>query len=65
VSKGLQWLRANQSKVEVNQQSWTAWRAHSLNYDRERGGDKGEPWRRMFMSDSATAFAALALIASD
>jgi len=65
VSKGLQWLRANQSKVEVNQQSWTAWRAHSLNYDRERGGDKGEPWRRMFMSDSATAFAALALIAPD
>src|SRR5215813_13102938 len=65
VSKGLQWLRANQSKVEVNQQSWPAWRAHSLNYDRERGGEKGEPWRRMFMSDSATAFAALALIASD
>jgi squalene-hopene/tetraprenyl-beta-curcumene cyclase len=65
VSKGLQWLRANQSKVEVSQQAWPVWRAHSLNYDRERGGEKGEPWRRMFMSDSATAFAAMALVASD
>jgi len=65
VSKGLQWLRANQSKVEVSQQAWPVWRAHSLNHDRERGGEKGEPWRRMFMSDSATAFAALALVASD
>mgnify|MGYP001191853070 CR=1 FL=1 len=27
----------------------------------EHGGDKGEPWRRMFMSDLATAFAVLAL----
>ena len=42
-----------------------AWRAHSLNFDREHGGEKGEPWRRMFMSDSATAFAVLALVASD
>ena len=65
VSKGLQWLRANQQSVQVSQHSWTAWRAHSLNFDREHGGDKGEPWRRMFMSDSATAFAVLALIASD
>ena len=42
-----------------------AWRAHSLNYDREHGGDKGEPWRRMFMSDLATAFAVLALVESE
>jgi hypothetical protein len=65
VSKGLQWLKANQQKVQVGQHDWPAWRAHSLNFDREHGGEKGEPWRRMFMSDSATAFAALALIASD
>jgi hypothetical protein len=65
VSRGLQWLRANQSKVQIDQHDWLAWRAHSLNFDREHGAEKGEPWRRMFMSDSATAFAALALIASD
>ncbi len=65
VSKGLQWLRANQSRFQIDQHEWQAWRAHSLNFDREHGGDKGESWRRMFMSDSATAFASLALIASD
>ena len=65
VSRGLQWLRANQQDVQAGQHSWPAWRAHSLNFDREHGGDKGEPWRRMFMSDSATAFAVLALVASD
>ena len=65
VSKGLQWLRANQQDVQVSQHSWPAWRAHSLNFDREHGGEKGEPWRRMFMSDSATAFAVLALVDSD
>ena len=42
--------------------AWAPWRAHSLNYDREHGGAKGELWRRMFMSDLATAFAVLALI---
>jgi squalene-hopene/tetraprenyl-beta-curcumene cyclase len=62
VSKGLQWLRANQRNVSVKDHTWTAWRAHSLNYDREHGGDKGEPWRRMFMSDLATSFAVLALV---
>jgi squalene-hopene/tetraprenyl-beta-curcumene cyclase len=65
VSKGLQWLRANQQDMQVSQHSWPAWRAHSLNFDREHGGEKGEPWRRMFMSDSATAFAVLALVDSD
>ena len=65
VSKGLGWLRANQYKVQIGPSEWSAWRAHSLNFDREHGGDKGEPWRRMFMSDSATAFAVLALSASD
>lgn len=65
VSRGVQWLKANQREVQVGERAWPAWRAHSLNFDRERGGDKGEPWRRMFMSDAATAFAALALIAAD
>jgi squalene-hopene/tetraprenyl-beta-curcumene cyclase len=65
VSKGLQWLRANQQHVHVNDQVWPAWRAYSINVDREHGGKKGEPWRRMFMSDSATAFAVLALVSSD
>jgi squalene-hopene/tetraprenyl-beta-curcumene cyclase len=65
VRKGLRWLRANQQDVQVGQQMRPAWRTHSLNFDREHGGDKGEPVRRMFMSDSATAFAALALAGSD
>lgn len=65
VSRGLQWLRANQHDVQIGQHTWSAWRAHSLNFDREHGGEKGEAWRRMFMSDSATAFAVLALVASD
>jgi len=65
VRKGLRWLRANQQDVEVNQQVYPAWRAHSLNFDREHGGNKGEPFRRMFMSDAATAFAVLALVGSD
>lgn len=65
VARGLQWLRANQQSVQVGEHAWPAWRAHSLNFDREHGGEKGEPWRRLFMSDAATAFAVLALTASD
>jgi squalene-hopene/tetraprenyl-beta-curcumene cyclase len=65
VRKGLRWLKANQQDVEVSQQTRPAWRAHSLNYDREHGGEKGEPVRRLFMSDSATAFAVLALAGTD
>jgi hypothetical protein len=65
VSKGLRWLKANQHKVQIGEHEWSAWRAHSLNFDREHGGEKGEAWRRMFMSDSATAFAVLALVASE
>jgi hypothetical protein len=63
--KGLEWLKANQLPVRVGDQEWPAWRAHSLNYDREHGGSRGEPWRRLFMSDAATAFASLALSASE
>jgi len=65
VRRGLKWLRANQQDVQVGPHTWPAWRAHSLNFDREHGGEKGEPWRRLFMSDSATGFAVLALVASD
>jgi squalene-hopene/tetraprenyl-beta-curcumene cyclase len=62
VQKGLAWLRANQQAARDGDAAWAPWRAHSLNFDREHGGDKGEPWRRMFMSDLATAFAVLALL---
>ena len=62
VQKGLTWLRTNQQAMRAGDESWAPWRAHSLNFDREHGGDKGEPWRRMFMSDLATAFAVLALL---
>ena len=65
VKKGLDWLRANQLPVRVGDREWPAWCAHSLNYDREHGGSRGEPWRRLFMSDAATAFASLALSASE
>lgn len=61
VSRGLTWLREHQVQERADDPSWAPWRAHSLNFDREHGGDKGEPWRRMFMSDLATAFAVLAL----
>ena len=61
VAKGIAWLRANQQAERTGDAAWAPWRAHSLNFDREHGGDKGEPWRRMFMSDLATAFAVLAL----
>ncbi len=62
VQKGLTWLRENQQAGSPADAAWAPWRAHSLNFDREHGGDKGEPWRRMFMSDLATAFAVLALL---
>jgi squalene-hopene/tetraprenyl-beta-curcumene cyclase len=62
VVKGQQWLRSHQSTGAAGDPSWAPWRAHSLNFDREHGGPKGEPWRRMFMSDLATAFATLALV---
>jgi squalene-hopene/tetraprenyl-beta-curcumene cyclase len=61
IRKGQDWLRARQAAVRDGD-SWAPWRSHSLNFDREHGGARGEPWRRMFMSDLATAFAALALM---
>jgi squalene-hopene/tetraprenyl-beta-curcumene cyclase len=62
VRKGQQWLIEHQLPERVGDPAWAPWRAHSLNYDREHGGPKGEPWRRMFMSDLATAFGVLALL---
>jgi squalene-hopene/tetraprenyl-beta-curcumene cyclase len=62
--KGLRWLETNQRAIPVAGVPGRAWQAHSLNYDREHGGEKGEPWRRLFMSDTATAFAILALAES-
>ncbi len=73
VSRGLQRLKANLTprppsltgKGERDLVGWAPWRAYSLNYDREHGGDKGESWRRMFMSDLATGFTVLALVGSE
>ena len=65
VTKALRWLTANQLPVGTGDREWPAWRAHSLNYDREHGGSRGEPWRQLFMSDAATALASLALSASE
>jgi squalene-hopene/tetraprenyl-beta-curcumene cyclase len=73
IRKGIQWLETNQRALPVPDVPGRGWQSHSLNYDREHGsltydralgGDKGEPWRRLFMSDTATAFAILALAES-
>jgi squalene-hopene/tetraprenyl-beta-curcumene cyclase len=70
IRKGIQWLEKNQRAFPVPDVPGRGWPAYSLNYDREHGsphydadlrGDKGEPWRRLFMADTATAFAILAL----
>ncbi|HKS91304.1 MAG TPA: hypothetical protein VJQ83_05195 [Tepidiformaceae bacterium] len=74
VRKGIQWLEANQHALPVPDVPGRGWQTYSLNYDREHGslhydsalrGEKGEPWRRLFMSDTATAFAILALADSE
>jgi len=65
VRRGVQWLVANQQGVPVGQRTYPAWRSYSLNVDREHGGERGEAWPRLFMSDAATAFAVLALAAAD
>jgi squalene-hopene/tetraprenyl-beta-curcumene cyclase len=65
VRRGLDWLRSNQQSIAVNDRAPAAWRAYSLNFDREHGGEKGEVVRRLFMSDLATGFAVLALSGAD
>jgi hypothetical protein len=59
------WLQSNHRRWDIDQYQWDCWRTFSLNQDRENGGDEGDSWPRMFMSDAATAFAALALLPSD
>ncbi len=70
IRKGIRWLETNQHALPVPDVPGRGWQSYSLNYDREHGslhydpalrGEKGEPWRRLFMSDTATAFAILAL----
>ena len=61
IRKGVRWLETNQRAFAVPDVPGRGWQSHSLNYDREHGGEKGEPWRRLFMADTATAFAILAL----
>jgi squalene-hopene/tetraprenyl-beta-curcumene cyclase len=61
VKRGQEWLRAQLTPLPAGDPASAPWRAYSLNHDRENGGSRGEPWRRMFMSDLATAFAVLAL----
>jgi squalene-hopene/tetraprenyl-beta-curcumene cyclase len=74
IRKGVQWLKTNQRALPVPDVPGRGWQTYSLNYDREHGslhydsalrGEKGEPWRRLFMSDTATAFAILALAGSE
>jgi squalene-hopene/tetraprenyl-beta-curcumene cyclase len=65
VSAGLRWLKTHQQEIHVDDHQWTAWRAYSLNADREHGGPGGDTWRRLFMSDAATAFSVLALIEAE
>jgi hypothetical protein len=57
--------RVKHENPRSDQSQWKCWRTYSLNYEHEQGGDDGEPWRRMFMSDAATAFAVLALLPKD
>jgi squalene-hopene/tetraprenyl-beta-curcumene cyclase len=65
LSRAIAWLKANQNEVRIEQHVWKCWRTHSLNHDRENGGDHGGAWKQMLMSDMATAFAVLALSPSD
>jgi hypothetical protein len=65
LTRARNWLVSNQRECEIEQNRWKGWRTYSLNYDHEHGGENGEPWRRMFMSDGATGLASLALLTLD
>lgn len=65
LKRATEWLKANQREVRVDQHTWKCWRTYSLNHDREHGGIRGGPWKQLLMSDAATAFAVLALSATD
>jgi hypothetical protein len=59
------WLQSNHRAWDIDRYRWDCWRTFSLNQDRENGGEEGDSWPRMFMSDAAAAFALLALLPSD
>jgi hypothetical protein len=65
LKRSTEWLKVNQSDVEVDGHPWKCWRTHSLNHDREHGGSRGGVWKQLLMSDAATAFAVLALCSAD
>jgi squalene-hopene/tetraprenyl-beta-curcumene cyclase len=65
VGAGVRWLKTHQQDIHVDDHMWSAWRAYSLNADREHGGPGGDTWRRLFMSDAATAFSVLALLEAE
>lgn len=65
VQQARAWLQSNHRSWDIDHYRWDCWRTFSLNHDRENGGDEGDSWPRMFMSDAATAFAALALLPSE
>jgi hypothetical protein len=65
VQQARSWLQSNHRPWDIDQYRWDCWRTFSLNHDREHGGDEGDSWPRMFMSDAATSFAVLALLPSD
>ena len=60
VKKATAWLVANQKELTANQQIRKGWSAPSLNHDSEHA--QSDPLRRMISSDSANAFAVLALL---
>ncbi len=59
VVRATAWLKSNQQDIQVDQHRWKCWRAPSLNHGDKPAGS----WERMMMSDLATAFGALALVA--
>jgi squalene-hopene/tetraprenyl-beta-curcumene cyclase len=65
LGRAMAWLKANQNEFRTEQYVWKCWRTYSLNHDRENGGDHGGDWKKMLMSDMATAFAVLALSPSE
>jgi len=65
LQRATDWLKTHQVEVDSGPYHWKCWRAYSLNYDRENGGERGQSWKQMIMSDMATAWAVLALSPTD
>ena len=62
VSAGVRWLKTHQQEIHVDDQTWTAWLAYSLDAARVHRGPRGDSCRGLFMSAAATAFSVLALL---